>query len=199
MTKPEISFLNYISGLQQDKDIPSWSGYMPNKKLSDRQMFFDLPSVVRALMVTDGTVTMALEVIYKEPIEVELLDQHNLILDHDIKLLDMEAGEEVFYREVLLRGKQSRKTYVRAYSLLKKNTLSATLWEQLRNREIGMGVVLRNAAQGSFRKVLHMGLGDINTGASLDEYVHRTYSVNIDEAPAILITEVFTLSSLVDD
>lgn len=192
------NFINYISPLTADQDIPSWSGYMPSKVLGNEVRFFDLPAVIRALMIADGTVTMALEVIYQEPIKVELIEQHALVLERAVALLNLAEGEEAFYREVELVGQHSGKRYVRAYSLLKKDALSSALWDKLRNKEVGMGVVLRNASQGSFRKVLHIGMGDID-GATDKTNAHRTYSVNIENEPAILITEVFSLEALARD
>ena len=197
MTETTSSFLQYIGRVTMDEDIPAWSGYMPEKKLSNdnSRLFFDLPVVARALMIADGTVTMALEVVFKEPIKVNLLDQYMLQVDTEVPLLGIDVGSEAFYREVELVGEFSGKQYVRAYSLLKRDALSDELWQKLKDREVGMGVVLRNAAQGSFRKVLHMGIGDLQ--GNDEDYSHRTYSVNIENKPAILITEVFSLEALI--
>lgn len=205
-------FFDYIAQLEADNDIPAWSGYMPEKQLQDKTFFFDLPAVLRALLLADGTVTIALEAIYKEQVQVQLVDQYKLLAEHAIPLLGIESGQEVFYREVTLKGKDSGKPYVQAYSLLKQNALSPDLWKKLSDDKVGMGVVLRNAAQGNFRKVLHIGAGDLgnaNKGPSNDpnqvealttlEKVHRTYSVNIQSEAAILITEVFSLSALARD
>lgn len=188
-------FMHYISNLNADADIPLWSGYMPEKVLHSGQKFFDLPTAVRALMIADGTVTMALEAIYQEPIQVSLKEQTMLDLDHSVPLLELASGKQAFFRQVELRGEDSKRCYVSAFSILKEGALSSTLWERLRNREVGMGVVLRNASQGSFRRVLH-----IDTGNLVDRHdpshVHRTYSVTIDDNPAILITEIFSLEAL---
>ncbi len=187
--------MRYIQSLGVDADIPPWSGYMPDKTLRNGQQFFDLPTAVRALLIADGTVTMALEAIYKEAIKVELSDQSMMLLDSDVPLLGLKAGHQVFYREVGLRGERSNRRYVSAYSLLKEGALSPELWERLRNREVGMGVILRNASQGSFRRVLHIDTGDLIDQQDANK-VHRTYSVTIDDQPAILITEVFSLKAL---
>ena len=205
-------FFDYIAQLEADNDIPAWSGYMPEKQLQDKTFFFDLPAVLRALLLADGTVTIALEAIYKEQIQVQLVEQHSLLAEQAIPLLGIDSGQEVFYREVQLRGKDSGKCYVQAYSLLKQIALSPDLWKKLSDDKVGMGVVLRNAAQGNFRKVLHIGAGDLGDAnenpsdekqqietATVLEKMHRTYSVNIKSKPAILITEVFSLSALARD
>ena len=190
MTTSE-AFLNYLSCLRQDTDIPAWSGYMPGKDLGAVGNFFDLHPVMRALLIADGTVTTAIEAIYREPVSVDVEQQEMLSISVPIPLLEIGAGEEAFYRRVKLTGGTSGKVYVQAYSLLKQRSLPAQLWRQLQNEEVGMGVVLRSAAQSSYRRVLNMGSGDL---MGLDEgFVHRTYSVNIAEQTAILITEVFNL------
>ncbi len=190
------AFIDYICSLREDVDIPQWSGYMPEKKLGAKLQFFDLHPVMRALMIADGTVTMAIEAIYREPVIVALQQQEALKLEQTVPLLNVAANKELFFRHVELRGKLSEKTYVSAYSLLKREALDDQLWTKLKNKEVGMGVVLRNAAQGSFRKVLHMGAGDLRGEG--EKSVHRTYSVHINDRPSIAITEVFNLDAFSD-
>lgn len=186
-------FLRYVAGLQADRDIPTFSGYMPDKRLSttaESFLFYDLHPVLRALLIADGTVTMAIEAIYREPIEVVTLAQGEIEVNCEIPQLRVAVGDAVFYREVELRGRDSGKVYVHAYSLLKRAAIERELWLQLINREIGMGVVLRSASKGNFRQVLHIGGGDLEGRSG---YVHRSYSVQMDGEPGILITEVFDL------
>lgn len=189
------SFLEYISELQADDDIPTWSGYMPDKRLVTQTgsiRFYDLHPVLRALLIADGTVTMALEAIYREPVVVTTLAQGVITVANDILLLDVTAGDDVFFRRVQLRGADSDKVYVEAYSLLRQHVLDSALWAQLQSEEIGMGVVLRNAGKSSFREVLHIGGGNL---VGEDGFVHRSYRVQLDMLPAILITEVFDLNA----
>ena len=192
------AFFDYICSLRADADIPQWSGYMPDKQLGGGQLFFDLHPVMRALMIADGTVTMAIEAIYREPIEVEVKNQEMQSLPQPNSLLNVAANQELFYREVKLMGKKSGKNYVNAHSLIKREALNEDLWTKLKNKEVGMGVVLRSAAQGSFRKVLHMGAGNIGNKDSSrpdENFLHRTYSVNINDRPCMLITEVFNMEA----
>lgn len=191
-------FLDYICALRADTDIPQWSGYMPDKQLGGGQLFFELHPVIRALMIADGTVTMAIEAIYREPIDVIVKHQAMQSLPQSNALLNVAANKELYYRQVELKGKNSAKCYVKAYSLIKREALNENLWRKLKNKEVGMGVVLRSAAQGSFRKVLHIGRGGLEQGKKNDKsdsHVHRTYSVNINDRPCMLITEVFDLKA----
>lgn len=185
------AFLSYISSLEADSDITRWSGYMPDKKLGNGALFYDLHPVIRALLIADGTVTMAIEAIYREEVEVRACEQGFLMLKEQIPLLGLSLGEEVFYREVELVGVRTGKSYVKAQSLLRRDSISVELWSQLKSERVGMGVVLRHTASNSYREVLHIGAGSLTSLES--KSVHRTYSVKINSLPAILITEVFDL------
>ena len=168
---------------------------MPDKALNihgDATAFYDLHPVLRALLIADGTVTMAIEAIYRERISVNAISQAFISAPDDISLLGVKRGEEIFYREVELVGGSTDKGYVHAYSLLKQSAIGPELWEQLKSEKIGMGVVLRSAAQSSFRQVVHIGGGNLE---GQDDCVHRSYSVQIEGDPAILITEVFNLKA----
>lgn len=166
---------------------------MPNKSIGLGGVhFYDLHPVLRALLIADGTVTMAIEAIYKEPVVVSAINQQFIPASDGIPLLNVAVGEQIFYREVELVGKHTGKEYVRAYSLLKQSSIEPILWEQLKNEEVGIGVVLRSAAQNSFRQVLHIGGGNLK---GEEGFLHRTYSVQMNSAPAMLITEVFNLEA----
>ena len=192
------TFLSYISSLRADESIQPSSGYMPNKPLagSSTACFYDLPPVIRALLIADGTVTMAIEAVYKEPVNVITQHQQFLSLSEPIPLLGLAAGEGVLYRNVILKGAHSNKEYVEAHSILKQSSIDGELWQRLVNKEVGMGVVLRNFSKASYREVLHFGVGDLNH--SVEGSVHRSYRVTLAGESAILITEVFNLDAFKD-
>lgn len=191
--------VGYLSNLAPDPDLTPWSGYMPQRCVDPASgtMFYDLHPVLRALLIADGTVTMAIEAIYREPIKVETAAQRMLRFPESLSLLETKGAYDFLYREVELLGHHSGKHYVKAFSLLKLESLSQSLRERLLSKEVGMGVVLRSATQGSFRQVVHIGMGDLGLNQR-ERYVHRTYSVSIANVPAILITEVFDLLAFKD-
>lgn len=194
MSSRERLFLRHASALVPDTDIPPWSGYMPAKQLGPGVAFVDLPPVVRALLIADGTVTMALEALFEEPVAVEVAQQRSLCAPDAVAALESAIDEPLFYREVSLRGERSGRRFARAYSLLREAALEPELLARLRGEEVGMGVVLRHTAKSSYRRVLHMGSGDLASDAP--DRVHRTYCVFVRERPCILITEVFSLPAL---
>jgi len=156
-----------------------------------------LPPFLRTLLVADGTVTMALEAFYDEPVDVVTMNQSSEALATSLPALVIEQGEEVLYREVILRGRQSDCVYASAYSLIRKAAVGQSLYQALVEERVGIGTLLRNTAKGSYREILKLrvgGLGDdLEIGAG-ELMVNRTYCVYLDSAPGILITEVFPVS-----
>jgi len=165
--------------------------------LARERLGIDLPPFLRTLLVADGTVTMALEAYYDEPVDVVTMNQSFEELATSLPALAIEQGEEVLYREVILRGRQSDCVYASAYSLIRKAAVGQSLYQALVEERVGIGTLLRNTAKGSYREILKLrvgGLGDdleIGTGELM---VNRTYCVYLDSAPGILITEVFPVS-----
>lgn len=148
-----------------------------------------LPGFLRSLLVADGTVTMALEAYFDEIIRIETVLQEPRVLGADLPALKMKAGDKSYFRRVKLIGEQTGTCYAEATSLLNKNAIGDVLFEQLVDEHVGIGVILRNSARGSFREVLSIHLGSLLAGFD----VYRTYRVSLGGVPAILITEEFPL------
>ena len=154
-----------------------------------------LPPFLRALLVADGTVTMALEAYFDEVIRISTTRQEPMRLDRPIAALHMVAGDDCYFRQVDLLGETSRTRYASATSILNKRAIGDSLFEQLVDEHVGIGVILRNSARGSFREVLKVAMGGL-----MSEFdVHRTYRVSLNGTPAILITEEFPKSLFESD
>ncbi|MBL4681376.1 MAG: DUF98 domain-containing protein [Pseudomonadales bacterium] len=163
---------------------------MVNQALSklEKSGLEKVPAFLRALLVTDGTVTMALEAYFSESICINTLRQGRLAIPHSLSALEMAKHEECFFREVELLGAESGTCYGHASSILNKKAIDDDLFEQLVDETVGIGVILRNVAKGSFREVLDVGTGNVMVESDL----YRTYRVTINSLPAILITEEFS-------
>ncbi len=151
-----------------------------------------LAPFLKTLLVTDGTVTMAIQAYYGEPIEVKTLAQSLVKSPGPIKPLKLSAEDEILYREVTLTGAASGRRYASAYSIIKKAVVPEPMFDDLVSQRAGIGTLLRNTARGSYRDILKIrsgGLGDPQP------CVNRTYCVYLDAQPAILITEVFPLNA----
>jgi chorismate-pyruvate lyase len=150
-----------------------------------------LPPFLRALLVTDGTVTKALEAYFWEPVIVDTLRQEFITAADEIPWIEVSPGDQVLVREALLRGGDSGKQYARAFSVIRTTLIPASFRQRLVNREIGIGVLIRDSGLESFREVMEVGVepeSRAGTGA-----LSRTYRIIIDGKPVILISEMFPL------
>jgi chorismate-pyruvate lyase len=150
----------------------------------------ELPGFLRSLLVADGTVTMALEAYFDEGIRIETLRQEPLQLPCELPVMNMQVGDLSYFRQVRLLGESTGTCYAEATSVLNKNAIGDALFEQLVDEHVGIGVILRNSAKGSFREVLSVERGSLLAGFD----VHRTYRVSLSGVPAILISEEFPLA-----
>ncbi len=149
----------------------------------------ELPAFLRALLVADGTVTMALEAYFDEEIRISTVLQEPKQLPFGIDVLGMAKGDTCYFRQVKLMGQTSQTCYAAASSILNKRAIGDELFAQLVDEHVGIGVILRNFAKGSFREVIHIARGSLL--ADMD--VYRSYRVSLGGVPAILINEEFPL------
>ena len=176
----------YFAAMSKLPEVSIEPGYA-NQAL---QPLGPLPGFLRALLVADGTVTMALEAFFGETIRIATAFQEQVELDHDLPALNMRAGELCYFRQVELLGEHTGTCYSAATSLLNKRAIGDRLFEQLVDEHVGIGVILRNSARGSFREVIQLSSGGLMTRFD----VHRTYRVSLNSVPAILITEEFPVA-----
>lgn len=158
----------------------------------------DLPPFLRALLVTDGTVTKILEAYFWEPVEVVTLQQEFVLAERPVEWIRIEAGDRVLIRRARLSGVDSGSTYATAFSVIRTGLIPETFRRRLIDREIGIGVLIRDSGLESYREVLEVGIepADGSSGDSAparSELVFRTYRIIIDGQPVILITESFPL------
>jgi chorismate-pyruvate lyase len=153
-----------------------------------------LPPFLRALLVTDGTVTKILEAYFWEPVAVDTLAQDLKIAERDIPWVEVAAGDQVLVRQAQLRGTDSGKVYATAFSVIRTERIPPAFRQRLIDREIGIGVLIRDSGLESYREVMEIGAEDVDTQAIGDDRVFRTYRIIIDGVPVILITETFPLA-----
>ncbi|MGV6817260.1 MAG: chorismate--pyruvate lyase family protein [Thiotrichales bacterium] len=158
-----------------------------------------LPAFLRTLLVTDGTVTKALEAYFWEPVEVVAVNQQTLPSAAGLHEILDDADGEVLSREVSLAGKQSGVCYARARSQLVLSRLPTPLVEGLIAGELGIGELLREEDVETYREIIHLDYFPTHYAgalapAGLDEpQVSRSYRIRVGGQPAILVTEFFPL------
>ncbi len=151
----------------------------------------DLPAFLRALLATDGTVTKILEAFFWEPIAVDTVEQRFEIAEAPVPWIELGHGDECLQRTARLRGVDTDRIYAEAFSLIRTELIPEGFRRRLIDREIGIGVLIRDSGLESYREVMDVALGRTRNG---DEAVYRTYRIIIDGHPVILITEYFPLA-----
>lgn len=147
--------------------------------------------LLRALLVTDGTVTKFLEAVMVEPIHVVVLRQEEICLESDNVELRAEAGERAIRRDVELLGERSGRNYVEASSVLMPDRLPAELVRRLDSHPQGLGRLLLEASLETRREVLWYGRERPGGPSKAAGRIRRTYRVISGGQPLMMITESF--------
>jgi chorismate-pyruvate lyase len=155
-----------------------------------------LSDVERILIVSDGTFTYQLETFVREPIGVEILSNRIVPLSGTgVQLLNRDAGNLVWDRRTLLRGRNSGVAYSYATSLIDDTDLGKSFRDDLRVTTSGIGHLLAKYCMGTFRELLTYHV-DTNP-----EYAHyfpnfrdtaflsRTYRIVFEGNPIMAVTE----------
>ncbi|PQJ97189.1 chorismate--pyruvate lyase family protein [Chromatium okenii] len=150
-----------------------------------------LPPFLRALLVTDGTVTKILEAYFWEPVMVDTLEQRFERATAALPWIAIMPGDYCLIRDARLRGVDSGRNFAEAFSLIRCELIPANFRQRLIDREIGIGVLIRDSGLESYREVLDVGVDRTADGAAA---VFRTYRIFIERQPVILITEYFPLA-----
>jgi chorismate-pyruvate lyase len=154
-----------------------------------------LPGFLRALLVTDGTVTKMLEAYFWEPVEVQTAEQTFICAERPIGWLEVRPGDEVLIRRARLRGAESGIVYATAFSVIRAELIPEDFRRRLIDREIGIGALIRDSGMESYREVLEVGVEPPPEPGEIDsDRVFRTYRIIIERQPVILITENFPLA-----
>lgn len=150
-----------------------------------------LPPFLRALLVTDGTVTKILEAYFWEPVAVDTIEQRFETAEEAVPAIVVEPGDCCMMRDARLRGTDTGRTFAEAFSLIRTELIPDGFRQRLIDREIGIGVLIRDSGLESYREVLDVGM---ESDADGHRAVCRTYRIIIARKPVILITECFPLA-----
>lgn len=175
-----------------------------------RRSIQSLPAFLRALLVTDGTVTKILEAYFWEPVVVDTLYQEFVAAESEIPWVEVGVGDRVLLRRVRLRGGDSGHEYARADSIIRAERVPDHFRQRLIDREIGIGALIRDSGLESYREVMEVGIlgrpqdqtplsgpaaESRQDGERTDrDSLFRTYRIIIGREPVILITETFPMA-----
>jgi len=160
-----------------------------------------LAPALRALLTSDGSITLLLQTLLLSPIEVEILRQEDNKLDHAMAdLLAAEPGSVVLARDVWLTARGRR--IVSASSLILPGELSPSLLGALRSSEKPMGLLLQESGEPVTRDQLQIASEADPLGPLTPETYPirrawmRRYRMSISSRPVALIQERFALDLL---
>jgi chorismate-pyruvate lyase len=158
-----------------------------------------LPPFLRALLVTDGTVTKILEAYFWEPVHVHTRRQEFEVAEQPVPWIDVDVGDRVLVREANLCGADTGSFYASACSVIRTERIPEGFRQRLIDREIGIGVLIRDSGLESYREGMEVDIaaakedtaGGLSQAQELGDILSRTYRIIIGSVPVILITESF--------
>ncbi len=181
------------SGFLQDEIINTESGIPLD--------LTKLPAFLRTLLVTDGTVTKSLEAWFWENVKIQPISNRLEILQDGVVGLEVESGDKVLQREVMLKGVQSNQVYACARSTVSLKHLPQEIGEALEKGEIGIGELLREKGVETYRDIFNINylLGppknDTLISSLQTEILSRSYRIRVNGHPAIIVTEFFPVNT----
>jgi chorismate-pyruvate lyase len=156
-----------------------------------------LSPFLRALLTIDGTVTKYIEAYTMEPVVVLRLSQESRPLPANHPWLNAAHGEIAVAREVILRGKYTRRLYVYATSLIIPERLPLDSRKELDIQGGSLGRILLSSRMETYREILWYGREHLSRlPEEIEEYadtdfISRTYRIFANKVPIMLINEKF--------
>ncbi len=166
-----------------------------------------LSPVQKMLLGTDGSVTSLLEIVTEGPVEIETLVQRVVPADEAVaKELQINPGEEVNYRVVLLKKAGSQEALVYAVSQTPMKRLDASIKDDLTKADIPIGVILKKHCIESRRDITSAAFfpaGQEHCRAfgvfAREIMLTRSYKIIRHGEPLIAIRETFPYNSFRDE
>lgn len=177
------------SGYSSDQFINTDSG--------DKVDLTQIPSFLRTLMVTDGTVTKSLEAWFWEPVRVDVKSNQLESLSNSVVGLEVESGDLVLQREVILLGRNTNQKFACARSTVSIKHLPADIGDSLQKGEIGIGELLREKGVETYRDIFDIDYitkvnkSDVLLSTLEGEILSRSYRIRVNGIAAIIVTEYF--------
>ena len=156
-----------------------------------------LSAMQRILLATDGTVTDILEMYAGESMRVIKLHQEQVGLKQPLPSMDLDRGDTVLNRTILLQGKMSLVNQLYAESVIVPDRLDPGVRDGLILSKKPIGLLLLEHRLETFREILECWrefAGPLGQYFHVDEeatIIARTYRIFSGRQPIMLITEKF--------
>src|SRR5436309_461933 len=156
-----------------------------------------LAKLQRLLLTTDGTVTDIVETNAGERVRVVKLYQDLIQAGEPISDMDLEAGDSILFRKILLQGRASGANFLYAESVIAPDRLEEGIRDELIRCQVPIGhLIIKNRLE-TFREILMWGreaagpLGVYFDVPSYEDVIFRSYRIFAGGQPIMMITEKF--------
>lgn len=159
----------------------------------------------RILLTTDGTLTKILEAYLFEPIQIVKLSEGIVSITKDLLPLNLNIGNQIIERKILLQGKISQRNLIYAESILALERLDKNFKDELLKSKIPMGKLWLEYKIETFKEIIDSSkesaenLSNYFKIAKEDKMLSRTYRVFSNRQPIIMITEKIPASYFLKD
>jgi len=160
--------------------------------------FSKLAPFLRVLLVTDGVVTRILDAYFAEPIDVNVLSHIEVRSESCYPDIDVNVGDRIVSRCVVLRGHVTQRPYAFASSILVSDFLPKQLRRRLVEDRKGIGELLSCSRLETYREIIAIGQGEAgelagHLAVAPDScVVSRTYKIHLHGTAVMLIKETFS-------
>ncbi len=158
---------------------------------------FSLSVFQRILLTTNGTVTDILEAYLFEQIQLVKLSENFVNIGYDLPTMQVKKDDPTIEREILLRGKISRRNFIYANSIIFVNNLDEQFKNELLNTKTPIGKLWSEQKVETFKEITNSGKEAAQGLANYfciepdENLLFRTYSVYSQGKSTMMITEKF--------
>jgi len=159
-----------------------------------------IPPLLRTLLISDGTVTKLLEAYYWEPIQVKRLFHGDFVTTEAIPAIELQPGNHVLHRRVILNGIRSDRIYSYASSYIRTDRLWENVRDDLIQCRLGIGELLRDRRVETYRELLSyefhaaQDLAEPLRLKKSEPVISRKYRILIEGKPCLFLIESFPIA-----
>ncbi len=163
---------------------------------------YNLSKLQKLILLTDGSITTLLEIITGKPVTIKTLTQGITKADYEIsELLEIEEGDNINYRVVILKNVDSDTPLIHAESYTPISRLQKQVKHDLMKADIPIGKIMRERKIESRReieKIETLFNDELSEMFAVPHHVpmlSRTYNIINNDMVLMRITETFPSTS----
>jgi len=165
------------------------------QKFSEVEAEIGLTPFLRALLLTDGSITTLLEAFTNREVKVAGLKQKTISSGNELAVeLNINPGEELNEREVILSAGDVPVVYAKSYAVISR--LGGDARNDILKTDVPIGKILRRHKLETHREIREIGLKHDDKIAGIlnlnnDKILFRSYVIIQKNVPLMKIEEYF--------